>query len=81
MDRTPQTTINVPRRTVLRSTAGLLALGGMGSAAADGDSDDGDSDPTASVTFSDQTVANNDSGPTVTVDRLEMNEGGSFVFS
>ncbi|MCH7661533.1 MAG: hypothetical protein IH933_13455 [Euryarchaeota archaeon] len=76
MDRTPQTTINVPRRTVLRSTAGLLALGGMGSAAADGDSDDGDSDPTASVTFSDQTVANNDSGPTVTVDRLEMNEGG-----
>lgn len=48
----------------------------MGSAAADGDSDDGDSDPTANVTFSDQTVANNDSGPTVTVDRLDMNEGG-----
>lgn len=75
MDRTNRTRLNVSRRTVIRgTTAGLFALGGIGTAAAD-DEDDGD-EPTADVTWSDQTVANNDDGPTVTVDRLEMNEGG-----
>lgn len=58
--------------------AGLLAFGGVGTAAADeedGETDDGEG-PTADVTFSDQTVTDNDDGPTVTVDRLELNEGG-----
>ncbi len=40
------------------------------------DDEEGGEEPTANVTFSDQTVANNDHGPTVTVDRLEMDEGG-----
>lgn len=38
--------------------------------------EDGGDEPTANVTFSDQTVANNDGGPTVTIDRLEIEEGG-----
>lgn len=70
-------------------TASLFALGGVGNAAAqdeekstgedeeggDGEEDGGE-EPTANVTFSDQTVANNEDGPTVTVDRLKMNKGG-----
>ncbi len=55
--------------------AGLAALGGVGNAAAD-EEDDRGGDPSADVSFPDQTVANDGSGPTVTVDRLEINEGG-----
>lgn len=40
------------------------------------DDEEGGEEPTANVTFSDQTVTNDDGGPTVTVDRLEMDEGG-----
>ena len=80
---------DVSRRTVIRgATASLFALGAVGNAAAHDDEksaeeseeggdgeEDGGEEPTANVTFSDQTVANNDDGPTVTVDRLEINEG------
>lgn len=79
MDRTNRRRTDVSRRTVIRAgTAGLLAFGGIGTAAADeedGETDDGE-EPTASVSFPDQTVADNEDGPTVTVDRLELNEGG-----
>ncbi|MCL7419109.1 MAG: hypothetical protein M8354_14915 [Halalkalicoccus sp.] len=78
MDRTNRIRTDVSRRTVIRAgTAGLLAFGGIGTAAADeGDENDDEAPPTASVSFPDQTVADNDDGPTVTVDRLELNEGG-----
>lgn len=79
MDRTNRIRTDVSRRTVIRAgTAGLLAFGGVGTAAADEENEEtGDGEgPTANVTFSDQTVADNDDGPTVTVDRLELNEGG-----
>lgn len=73
MDRTPQTTTNVPGRTVLRSTAGLLALGGVGSAAADDDGDENDdSEPTASVTIPDQEI----SGKNVRVTGVSLSEEG-----
>ncbi|MDL5361835.1 hypothetical protein [Halalkalicoccus sp. NIPERK01] len=79
MRRTDHNVTDVSRRTVIRAgTAGLLAFGGVGTAAADGEDEEaGDGEePTADVSFPDQTVANNEDGPTVTVDRLEMNEGG-----
>jgi hypothetical protein len=78
VDRTNRIRTDVSRRTVIRAgTAGLLAFSGIGTAAADeGDENDDEAPPTANVSFPDQTVANNDSGPTVTVDRLELNEGG-----
>ncbi|ADJ16113.1 DUF7282 domain-containing protein [Halalkalicoccus jeotgali] len=86
MRRTDHNAADVSRRTVIRTgTAGLLALGGVGTVSAqdDGDEEESEADgsdegaePTADVTFSDQTVADNDDAPTVTVDRLEMNEGG-----
>lgn len=76
--RTDHTVTDVSRRTVIRgATASLFALGGVGNAAADEEEEsDGGEEPTANVTFSDQTVANNEDGPTVTVDRLKMNKGG-----
>lgn len=73
VDRTPLTTTDVSRRTIIRGMAGLAAFGGVGTAAAD--DEDGGADPSADVSFLDQTVSNDGSGPTVTVD-LEMNEGG-----
>ncbi|WP_336345555.1 DUF7282 domain-containing protein [Halalkalicoccus ordinarius] len=91
MRRPDRISTDVSRRTIIRgTTAGLFALSGIGTAAAHDEEDgsteeseeggdgeeDGGEEPTANVTFSDQTVANNDGGPTVTVDRLEMDEGG-----
>lgn len=80
------------RTVIRGATASLFALGAVGNAAAHDEDEEKSTDedeevsdekkegegeePTANVTFSDQTVANNDSGPTVTVDRLEINKGG-----
>lgn len=80
---------DVSRRTVIRgTTAGLFALGGVGTAAAhdedektaaerDEEANDErrEAEPTAEVAFSDQTVGDDGTGPTVTIDRLEVNEG------
>jgi hypothetical protein len=73
--RTSRVPTDVSRRTIIQGAAGLFALSGVGTASAQEEVEDGGEEPTASVTFSDQTVAN-DGGPTVTVDRLETNEGG-----
>lgn len=76
VDRTNQTTTNVPRRTILRGTAGLLALGGVGSASAhdaDEDSDVGQgSDLTCTVTFPDQEIG----GDTVRVEDFSLPADG-----
>lgn len=86
MRRTDRTKTDVSRRAVIRGTASLFALGGVGTAAAHDDENGKDGEkgggggnpladadePTANVTFSDQTF----DGNSVTADRLELSHGG-----